>query len=198
MRFELNQPKQQIRLKRSDGTWYEQTIEHFPGVVQNNGLVVLSGQKLYVEADMSGDQLINFLAVDHIEKPEKTIVAAFRQQDDGGMILSMNHPFKNDVKFDLEILRPGSVNFEATSSLPVKAGIKITEMWPYPISMVVLKNGRLIDGNADKVSDLANPKSINILLEKIERSGKLSWIWWTVMALIFISMIGKLFSTHSR
>lgn len=193
MRFKLNQPKQQIRLKRSDGTWYEQTIEHFPGVVQNNGLVVLPGQQIYVEADISGDRLTNFLAVDHVEKPEKTIVATLGQQDDGGMILSMNHPFKKDVKFDLEILRPGGDNFEETSSLPVQVGIKLTEMWPYPISMMVLKNGRLIDGNAANVSDLANPKSGNILFEKIESTGKLSWIWWTVMALVFISMIGKLF-----
>jgi len=140
----MNQPKQQIRLKRSDGTWYEQTIEHFSGAVQNNGWCILPGQTIYVEADVSGDQLTNLLAVTQIEKPEKTIVATFWQQDDGGMILSLTQPFKGDVKFDLEILRLEGDHFEATSSLPVKAGIKLTEMWPYPISMVVLKNGRLI------------------------------------------------------
>ena len=189
----MNQTKTQIRLKRSDGTWYEQTIEHFSGAVQNNGLVVLPGQTIYVEADISGEQLINFGAVDHIGKPKKTIVVTFWQQDDGGMILSLTQSFKGDVKFDLEILRMEGDHFEASPSLPVKAGIKLTEMWPYPISMVVLKNGRLIDGNTANVSDLVSAKSGNILFEKVESTGKLSWIWWTVMALVFINIIGKLF-----
>ena len=189
----MNQTKSQIRLKRTDGTWYEQTIEHFYGAVQDNGLVVLPSQTIYVEADVSGDQLTNFLAIDHIEKPEKTIVATFGQQDDGGMSLSLTQPFNRGVKFDLEILRLGGDHFEATSSLPVKAGIKLTEMWPYPISMVVLKNARLIDDNAPNDSDLANPKSGEILFEKIESKKKLSWIWWTVISLVFLKIIGNIF-----
>ncbi len=143
----MNLSKPQIRLKRSDGTWYEQTIEFFSGAVQDIGLVVLAGQTIYVEADVSDGQLTNFLAVTQIERLEKTIVATFGQHEDGGMCLSLTQPFNRDVKFDLEILRFEGDHFEATSSLPVKAGIKLTEMWPYPISMVVLKNGRLLESN---------------------------------------------------
>lgn len=193
MRFKLNQSNIKIRLKRNNGTWFEQTIENFPGAVQNHELVVLADQQIYVEADISGEQLINFLEVDHIGNPEKTIVAYFRQHDNGAMILSLSHPFKKDVQFDLEVLRLGGDHFEATTSLPVRAGVKLSEMWPEPISMVVIKNARFIESNASDASALASPKSGNILFEEVERTGKLSWIWWTVMAVLFISMIGKLF-----
>ena len=189
----LNAPKHQITLRRGDGTWYEQTIEHFSGAVQDIGLVVLAGQTIYVEADVSGDQFTSFHEVDHIAEPGKTIIATFEQMDDGGMILNLAQPFKKDLKFDIVILRPGADHFAETSSLPVKAGGKLGEMWPYPISMVVLKNGRLIDGNADRVTDLANPKSGNILFEKIESTGKLSWIWWAFMAVVVINIVSKLF-----
>ena len=190
----MNQSKRLIRLKRSDGTWYEQTIEHFSGAVQDNGLVVLAGQTIFVEAEVSGDQLGNFREVNLTENPGKTITADFKQMDDGGMMLSLTQPFDKDVQFDLEILRLEGDHFAQTSSLPVRAGTGgLHEMWPEPISMVVLKNGRLIVGNAANVSELESPKSGSILFEKIESTGKLSWIWWAVMALLFINIIGKLF-----
>lgn len=188
----LNTPQHQIKLRRGDGTWYEQTIEHFSGAVQDIGLVVLPGQTIYVEADVSGDQLANFHEVDHIEKPEKTIVATFGQDDGGGMILSLTQPFKTDFKFDLEILRVGEDHFATTSSLPVRSGIKGHEMWPYPISMVVLKNPRLMDGDADQTEAARQPKVGGILFEKIDSTGNLKWIWWTVVIVLAIGMIAKI------
>lgn len=93
----LNTPQHQIKLRRGDGTWYEQTIEHFSGAVQDIGLVVLPGQTIYVEADVSGDQLANFHEVDHIEEPGKPIIANFEQMDDGGitMLVSQIRRFTN-------------------------------------------------------------------------------------------------------
>lgn len=190
----MNKPKHQIKLRRGDGTWYEQTIEHFSGAVQDIGLVVLPGQTIYVEADVSGDQLTNFLAVDHIERPEKTIVATFGQHDDGGMILSLTHPFKTDVKFDLEILRVGEEHFATTSSLPVRAGMKSHEMWPVPISMVVVKNPRLVASDTDQTEATRKGKVGDVLFEKIDSTGNLKWIWWTVWALLLIGMVAKMIS----
>lgn len=160
--------------------------------MQDIGLVVLPGQTIYVEADVSGDQLTNFLAVDHIARPERTIVATFGQHDDGGMILSLTQPFKTDFKFDLEILRVGEDHFATTSSLPVRAGIRGHEMWPYPISMVVLKNPRLMDGDVDQTEAARQPKVGGILFEKIESTGNLKWIWWTVVIVLAIGMIAKI------
>ena len=188
----MNQSKTQIRLKRSDGTWYERTIDDYPGAVQHIGLVVLPSQQIHVEADVSGNQLTNYSAVDKIEKPEKTIVASFVQRGDGGMLLTLTQPFNRDVKFDMEILPVDGVHLATTSSLPVKVGMKSHEMWPDPISMVVLKNARLIDTDSINVSDSSNPKTGNILIEKVESTGKLSWIWWAAMALLLTNFIVKL------
>lgn len=189
----MNQSKKLIRLKRRDGTWYEQTFEHYSGAIQDNGLVVLAGQTIFIEADISGDQLHNFREVDHPENPCKTITADFKQMDDGGMMLSLTQPFNKDAKFDLEILRLEGDHFAATSSLPIKAGMKSHEMWPEPIVMVILKNARLIDSNAANASQLVESKSTNVLFEKVESTGRLSWLWWGIMALLFINVIGKLF-----
>ena len=190
----MNQSKKQIRLKRRDGSWYEQTIEHFSGAVQINGLVVLAGQTIFVEADLSGDQLHNFRELDQPENPGKTITVEFKQMDDGGMMLSLTQPFNRDVKFDLEILRLEGDHFAPTSSLPVRAGTGgLHEMWPDPISMVVLKNARFVDSDAASAVHLEESKSKNVLFEKVESTGRLSWLWWTIMALIFMSILGKIF-----
>lgn len=162
--------------------------------MQDIGLVVLPGQTIYVEADVSGDQLTNFLAVDHIARPERTIVATFGQHDDGGMILSLTQPFKTDFKFDLEILRVGANHFATTSSLPVRAGMKSHEMWSEPISMVVLKNPRLVDGDPDQTDAARKANVGGILFEKIDSTGNLKWIWWTVWALLLIGMVAKIIS----
>ena len=184
--------KELIRLKRRDGTWFEQAIWHFSGAVQDFGLIVLAGQKIFVEVDVSGDQLHNFRQVANPENPCKTITADFKQIEDGGMMLSLTQPFNKDVKFDMEILQIDGARLAATSSLPVKVGMKSHEMWPDPISMVVLKNARLIDTDSINVSDSSNPKTGNILIEKVESTGKLSWIWWAAMALLLTNFIVKL------
>lgn len=190
--------KHHIKLKRSDGTWHVHTIEDFSGTVQDFGLVVLAGQTVFVEADVFGDQLTNFLAVDHIEKPEKTIVASFMQQNDGGMFLNLTQPFKRDVKFDLEILRLEKKHFSATSSLPVRAGHGTTEMWPEPISMVVLRNARLIDWSTEKVNATYQgefkqykQKIIAFFVEELKiAKGSIKLNWFTVLALVvFINMV---------
>jgi hypothetical protein len=207
----LNTPKHQIKLRRGDGTWYEQTIEHFSGAVQDIGLVVLPGQTIYVEADVSGDRPTNFHEVDHIEEPGKTIIATFEQMDDGGMILNLAQPFKKDLKFDMVILRPGADHFAETSSLPVRAGGNLGEMWPYPISMMVLKNARLIDQSDVEIEacyrrllkyptqmrvNLLGQQIRKILLEEFDIArGAIKFNWWTVLALIvFINMVVKVVS----
>lgn len=184
--------KERIRLKRRDGTWFEQAIGHFSGAVQDYGLIVLAGQKIFVEVDVSGDQFHNFRQVGNPENPCKTITADFKQMEDGGMMLSLTQPFNKDVKFDMEILQIDGARLAATSSLPVKVGMKSHEMWPDPISMVVLKNARLIDSAAINVLDSSNPKTGNILFEKVESTGKMSWIWWAAMALLLTNFIVKL------
>jgi hypothetical protein len=125
------------------------------------------------------------------------------QQDDGGMCLSLTQPFNRDVKFDLEILRLGGDHFAATSSLPVNAGGKLTEMWSEPISIVVLKNGRLIDWSKEKSKVVYQinfsqykQKIVAFLIEefKIAR-GSIKLNWWIVLApIVFINMVVELAS----
>ena len=192
----MNKPKHQIKLRRGDGTWYEQIIEHFSGVVQDIGLVVLAGQTIYVEADVSGDQLTNFHEVDHIEEPGKTIIANFEQMDDGGMILNLTQPFKKDMKFDMVILRPDVDHFAETSSLPVRAGGKLGEMWPYPISMIVLKKARLVDRIDIEIEASYKQRIRNFLLEELDIArGTIKLNGWTVLALlVFINLVVKVVS----
>lgn len=137
-----------VVLKQKDGKTYDQTFGVFPGIVQDMGITVVAGQTVLVEAEISGDRLVNMKAVDAVVHPDKTITATLTQNKDGAMMLSLANPFPKPLKFDMGMMPLDSDGLYKTSSCPVIGGGGSYEMWPYPIFQLVLGNARLLDAGA--------------------------------------------------
>ncbi|MGH8109550.1 MAG: hypothetical protein ACREO1_12650 [Arenimonas sp.] len=142
---DLCQRDLRILLKLKDGKSYDKTFDVFPPVVQDIGLMVAAGQKLNIEAEVSGDTLINFKVVKEVVDPKKTIVVSFTQEDDGGMMLSVSNPFERTLKFNMAIMPIDKEALYKTSSCPILAGGRVFEMWPEPIFQILLTNPKLLD-----------------------------------------------------
>lgn len=140
-----------IQLKLKDGSTYDKTFDLFSPVVQSIGLIFAAGQDVNIEADISGDSLINYKVVKTITAPEKTIVVAFKQEKDGGMTLTVSNPFKRRLKFNMAIMPMGEDGLFKTSSCPIIAGGSIYEMWPEPIFQIVLTNPKFLDEKTDNM-----------------------------------------------
>ena len=132
-----------VTLRQKDGELFDKTFDVFSPIVQEIGITVVAGQTVYVEADIEKNRLVNLRAVDTIVAPEKTLTAKFEQSTDGGMMLRVTSPFEETIKFDMGIMPLDKDDLYKTSSCPINKGI--FEMWPEPIFLVVLGNGRVID-----------------------------------------------------
>jgi hypothetical protein len=141
-----------IVLKQRDGSTFDRTFDVLPGAVQPFGLVVLAGQSLKVEADLEGDRLTHLRLVEQVAHPEKTLVVELEQLASGGMMLTVNNPFKRMLKFDMGMMPLDKEDLFKTSSCPVMAAGSGFESWPYPIFQIVLGNGRLIDAKEGQIS----------------------------------------------
>ncbi len=132
-----------VTLRKKDGELFDKTFDVFSPIVQDIGITVVAGQTVYVEADIEKHRLVNLKAVDKIVAPEKTLTARFQQSDGGGMMLRVASPFDETIKFDMGIMPLDKDDLYKTSSCPINQGIY--EMWPEPVFLVVLGNGRVID-----------------------------------------------------
>ena len=130
-----------VTLKQKDGTLYDRTYEAFNTIVQDFGITVVAGQTVYVEADIENGRLVNLKSVDKIVSPDKTLTAKFEQSEDGGMLLTVSNPFDQTIKFDMGIAPLDKEELYRTSSCPINK--TVFEMWPEPIFLVVLGNGRV-------------------------------------------------------
>lgn len=131
-----------VTLTQKDGSIYDHTFPTFPAVVQPIGILVVAGQTVFVEAEISNGKLVNLQAVDSVVHPEKTIVVKLEQTEDRGMMLTTTNPFDETLKFDMGITPIESDDLYKTSSCPVLKGSY--ETWPYPIFQVLLGNGRVV------------------------------------------------------
>ncbi len=134
-----------VALRREDGTLYDERFKVFPPTVQNMGIFVLAGQTIYIEAEVSGNRLINYVAVDKVKLPARTISAKLEQQADGSMLLAIHNPFAKAIKFNMGMMPLKSERLVKTTSCPVGAGLALYEHWPFPIFQVVLGGGRLLE-----------------------------------------------------
>lgn len=138
-----------VTLKRKDGSTFDKTYDVLPGAVQPFGLLIVTGQTLYIEADATNDGLANLRVVEAVTHPEKTLTATLKQTADGNMQLKLTNPFKRALKFNMGMMPLDRPRLLKTSSCPVIAGGFSFESWGEPIFQVALTKARFIDLNGD-------------------------------------------------
>ncbi len=135
-------------LKQKDGSIYDKSLRAAP-VVQPAGVSVYAGQSVLFEADIQGDQLVNFKLVKTVAHPEKTLSASLEQKPDSSMMFTLHNPFNKNLKIAMGMMPLDHSNLLNTSSCPVLAGKFGIELWSYPIFQVWLGNMRLLNDSAE-------------------------------------------------
>lgn len=141
----LCRPPQTVRIVTGPGT-VDETVIGLPLPYIVDGLVLLfPGEKLFIEANVEGDRLVNLTAVKAVREPARTFVLEMRQNSNGDTIFTATNPFPRRVKYHLRMVDGGSLR--ETSSCPVRenGGFAI-EHWPHPIFQLVLTEPRFVDG----------------------------------------------------
>jgi hypothetical protein len=137
-----------VRLTLDNGKPFETTFDAPVPIVQNERVSILPGETVFVEAEVSGDRLVNLRAVAAIEHPEKTLTFEF-SQGAFGMQLVVTNPFEKHVKYHAGMMLPSSEKLLKTSSCPViGGGGSAFESWPNAIFQLVLFDFRLLDRTA--------------------------------------------------
>jgi hypothetical protein len=138
----------------SDGQIHGIKFAAAPPPVQGNLINIFAGETLYIEAEESGDLLVNFRAVQTITNPKNTLTFCFFQDpsiaDGTHMVLIAESPFARPIKYHLGMRLHEGQNFYKTSSCPVRGGVKMLELWPHPISHLTIGDMRFLDPNSQE------------------------------------------------
>ena len=136
-----------VRLTLDNGKAFETRFDLPRPIVQNEWISVFPGETIYVEAEASGNRLVNLRAVEAIEHPEKTLTFQFSQKPGppSMMMLVVTNPFKQTMKYHASMMLPTSDKLAKTSSCPVGGGGRMAfESWPSAIIQLVLFDFRLL------------------------------------------------------
>jgi len=139
-----------VRVNMGDGAVFEGTQPYALPVLLNGGVSVYLGEQVYIEAQVEKGELTLLRAVPAVADPARTLVFKFQQKPGAvDSLLEVTNPFKSDLKFSLGMMLPDGSSLRATSSCPVRAGLKLFEHWPYPIyQLVVVKARALKEGES--------------------------------------------------
>ena len=118
------------------------------GIVEGDIFYVLPGQTVNIEADIVDGKVTNLRAVPVVVSSGKTFVAKFETMEGGGVMLTVESPFDQTLKFDLGMLVPQRDRMLKTSSCPIVPNGSIFEHWPHPILKIAVGRGRVIDKDA--------------------------------------------------
>lgn len=129
-----------VRLKLNKKEYFEMEFPKGPYVAE--GFInVLAGEEFLVEFDDVDGVLSNPRYVKTAAKPERTV--SFRlEQTDQGTVLTVKNPFTKNIIYDCFIQHYSEQRLQKTSIIPVPAGLRSFEMWPYPVAQVVISKVR--------------------------------------------------------
>lgn len=149
-----------VNLFHRDDSPFSLTMPPPTVIVQHDYVTVLSGQTVYVEADVDGDKLVNLHFVQSPTHPEKTLTLKLQQLEMGQktsagshmMMFTIENPFDRWLKYSAGMMpldQPsGKDGVYVTDTCPVLSKGSASESWPEPIFQLVLGDFHFIDPNA--------------------------------------------------
>jgi hypothetical protein len=133
-----------VRLKKRDGTLFDQQQDLAPPVIQGPWITIYAGEKILIEADEGAEGPTNFRNVAQNLQPQKTITFELSQTGDSQghslMVLRVENPFPRSIRYRLGImaLEDKEERVRGTSTCPVRQHGTSFESWPYPIYQAVV------------------------------------------------------------
>lgn len=143
-----------FRLTLDDGRQLETRFDApRPIVIGGERVTIYPGEMIFIEADVSGDRLVNLRAVEAIADPARTIeLKMWRKEGEPYTYLAVTNPFPRILKFHFLMMLPTGDDLHETSSCPVVGnGGSAYESWPHAILQLVLIEPRLLDEDAENL-----------------------------------------------
>ena len=118
-------------------------------VINDKIVQIFPGEKLYIEADILNEELVNLKRVKSITNPDKTITLEFKQVSEGKqhkyMMLFIENPFEKRLRYSANICLLKYGKWVATDVYDVEARKSNYEMWPDLITSIALDSFKLIE-----------------------------------------------------
>lgn len=135
-------PAFDLKLFVNDTTFYTAPMAPTSYIIKDRAVQVFPGEKLFIEADILKDSLVNLKAVPAILNKEKTIVITFTQEHQNKrherMVLNIANPFPKNLEYKAQINLMKYKKWVNTSVVPVMHNVIANEKWPDIITTVVL------------------------------------------------------------
>lgn len=123
-----------------------------PVLLENEFVTVYPGETIFIEASIVNGSVKLEQAVSSNKHPERTLVFKFAQmKKQKDMMLEVENPFTDDIKFKMEFMRIDSGKLFATSSCPVRGKLKLFEHWPYPIYQLLISQAKVLTASDKRV-----------------------------------------------
>lgn len=133
-----------LKLFVDDSTFYTASMSPTSYVIKDQAIQIFPGEKLFIEADILKDSLVNLKAVPGILNKEKTIVLIFTQEHQDKkhekMILNIINPFSKSLEYNSRINLMKYKKWVGTDVVPIEHGIMGNETWSDIITTMVLYN----------------------------------------------------------
>jgi hypothetical protein len=123
--------------------------DYFWPVVRDNDILVLAGERIFVEAQLDPEgQISNFVFVAENQNPEHTFEINFQQtRGSYGMYFTVRNPFSYPVHFDVA-LTDTQGKTQRIGSCPVRGKRSYLERLPNPAFKLTLSNPRVLPEHA--------------------------------------------------
>ena len=148
-----NRESFELKMAVDEEHYFAARIPESAYVLKDETVQVYPGEELFVEAEISGGNLVNLKNVASNENPEKTLVIKFEQINDGKkhkcMMLSIFNPFEKELEYSAIILLPKYGRWVETDVIGIKPKIPGYETWTDLISSIALTDWKLKDGGKE-------------------------------------------------
>lgn len=138
----------QLQLAMDEQQYFQSTFNRSP-LTYRDVVIIIDGETLYIEAEVSDDNLISLKAVPENTNPDRTITLNFQQpgksERDPTTMLTIENPFDKPFRYHLSMDYVGGNGLVYTSSCAVKPRLPAIELWSFPIKALLLTRFRFVD-----------------------------------------------------
>ena len=142
-------PAFDLKVFVNDNQFYNAPIGETDYIINDSIIQIFPGEKLFVEAEVLDNKLVNFQVVSEIKEKSKTLVFDFQQTIKGKvheqMILTIDNPFDKHLHYEAMMNLMKNKKWVNTSVYPVLPKLKSIEMWPDLITSLALAGFKLKD-----------------------------------------------------
>jgi hypothetical protein len=136
-----------LQLAVNNEQYYGMDVQKGSFFVKEKILQIYPGEKLNIECEIKGDEIITMKVVKDVIAKNRTITLSFEQQtlNNGSkqMLLVVNNPFDKQLKYQAMMYTPAGQQWTPTSIIPILPKINSYESWPHPIITLVLTDWQL-------------------------------------------------------